>query len=127
MQSFLRFDLDAGYAAGESKRMSATCHTSQSLGTVAVMILVLFLSAACATDGDPFGDEGTTERALAESPGDGTTDDTGNEVVEFSTWAEDAFEEAAYLTIVDVFTTDTGVDVQLDLTVNEVSLEELGQ
>lgn len=48
-------------------------------------------------------------------------------IVRFSTWAEDAFEENAYFEVVEQFQAETGVQVEMDLTVNDASLEDLGR
>jgi hypothetical protein len=90
-------------------------------GLVPGLVLAVVLGS-CVVD-DSSADDGppveTTEQGQAD------TEEPGS--VEFSSWAEDSFEENAYSEVVDLFTTDTGIPVEMDLTVNEIPLEDLGR
>jgi hypothetical protein len=91
-------------------------------GLVPGLVLAVVLGS-CVVD-DSSADDGPAPVETTEQ-GQADTEEPGS--VEFSSWAEDSFEENAYSEVVDLFTTDTGIPVEMDLTVNEIPLEDLGR
>lgn len=88
-------------------------------GVMSALCLTVVLGACIVEDGSQ--DTGQTPATNSPQP------DPEESGVEFSTWAEDSFEENAYFEVVEIFEAETGIPVVLDLTVNEIPLENLGQ
>jgi len=87
----------------------------------------LLFTACVVEDGPADGGAGGDTAATTVETTPGTEDDRSREVVELTTWVEDPFELNAYENAVAVFEEETGFDVDLDMTVNEIPLERLGQ
>ncbi len=106
--------------------VSSVASTSRRLAALAALFLLF--TACLVEDGPADGGTGGDTTATTVETTPGTGDDGFEEgVVEFTTWAEDRFEVNAYENAVAVFEEEMGFDVDLDMTVNEIPLERLGQ